>query len=135
LSLWTPVAYLWQDVLVALLFFVLFAALERWRTRPSIVWAIYALAVAYVAINVPVTLVLSTPLTWTILRAARGPLADSIVHAADARNLAALALPAAVGVALPLLLWRRTVHVPPSACGPSEAPEGSVAQRRRRASR
>ena len=105
-SLWAPIAYLWQDVLVALLFFVVFFALERSLTRPSIAWGIYAVVVAYVAINVPVTLVLSTPLTWTILRAARGPLADSIVHTADARNLAALALPAAVGVALPLLFWR-----------------------------
>ena len=59
----------------------------------------------------PVTLVLSTPLTWTILRAARGPLADAIVHTADARNLAAFALPAAVGMALPLLLARHTIQV------------------------
>ncbi len=111
LSFWSPVAYLWQDVLVALLFLAIFFVLERRLQRPSIAWAVYAVAVAYISINVPVTLVLSTPLTWTILRAARGPLADSIVHSADARNLVALALPAAVGTALPLLLARRAIRV------------------------
>jgi hypothetical protein len=108
LTIWTLVAYLWQDVLIALLFFAIDYTLGR-RLRPPIAWAAYAVAVAYVAINVPVTLVLSTPLTWTILRAARGPLADSIVHAATVRNLAALALPVAVGVALPLFLARRPI--------------------------
>jgi Sulfatase len=110
ISVWSPIAYLWQDVLVALLFLAIFRALGRFQ-RPPIAWAVYALAVAYISINVPVTLVLSTPLTWTILRAARGPLADSIVHAADARNLAALALPAAVGLTFPLLLARRPIRV------------------------
>jgi sulfatase-like protein len=110
LSFWSPIAYLWQDVLVALLFFAICYGLDRRLQRPPIAWAVYAVAVAYIAINVPVTLVLSTPLTWTILRAARGPLADSIIHSATVRNLAALALPAAVGVAFPLLLARRPVH-------------------------
>ena len=111
LSFWSPIAYLWQDVLVALLFLAIFYGLERRRQRPWIAWVVYAVAVAYISLNVPVTLVLSTPLTWTILRAARGPLADSIVHTADARNLAAFALPAAVGMALPLLLARHTIQV------------------------
>jgi hypothetical protein len=106
-SFWSPFAYLWQDVLVALLFF----AVDRRLTRPRLQWAVYAAIVAYISINVPVTLVLSTPLTWTILRAARGPLADSITHYVTAWYLAGLALPAAIGVALPLLLARRPVHV------------------------
>ena len=112
LSFWSPIAYLWQDVLVALLFFAVFFGLRRRLQRPWIAWAAYAVLVAYIAINVPITLVLSTPLTWTILRATGGPLADSIVHSATVRNLAALALPAAVGLALPLLLARRAIHVP-----------------------
>src|SRR5262249_53714780 len=54
-------------------------------------------------INVPIAATLSTPLTWTIIRAARGPLADSIGHHFTLWNLARLALPLAVAVVLP---WR-----------------------------
>ena len=45
LSLWTPFAYLWQDVCVALLFFVIDRGLER----PALAWGVYALLVAYTA--------------------------------------------------------------------------------------
>ena len=38
----------------------------------------YGVLVFYIAWSVPVAIVLGTPMTWTILRAARGPLADSI---------------------------------------------------------
>ena len=107
-SPWTPLAYLWQDVLVALLFFVVDSRLKR----PRVAWIVYAALVAYVAINVPVTRVVSSPLTWTVLRAARGPLADAILHYVTPVNLAALAVPVVVGIALPLLLRRRRLQAP-----------------------
>ena len=40
---------------------------------------LYWSAAIYAAINIPVAAVLSTPLTWPMLRAARGPLADSLL--------------------------------------------------------
>src|SRR5438045_2261331 len=43
-------------------------------------WTAYGVTVLYVAINIPVLRALSTPLTWTMWRAARGPLADSARH-------------------------------------------------------
>ena len=58
-------------------------------------------------VNVPVTLVLSTPLTWTMMRAARGPLADAVLHYLTAGNLLALVAPVVLAVALPLMLRRR----------------------------
>jgi len=106
-SAWAPAAYIWQDVLSAGLFFLVDASLKRER----IGWSLYAAIVLYAAINVPVTRVLSTPLTWTIIRAAGGPLADSIAHYVTPRNLAALAVPIIVGTALPLLLRRRTMAI------------------------
>jgi hypothetical protein len=110
-SLWSPLAYLWQDVLVALLFFLVDASLKR----PRVAWVVYGLFVAYIALNVPVTRVLSTPITWTILRAARGPLADAVLHYVTPGNIVALAIPIAVGAILPLALARRRVEAGPAA--------------------
>jgi hypothetical protein len=108
-SLWTPVAYLWQDVFVVSLFLVV----DRGLRRQALSWWLYAMLVAYVAMNVPIARVLSTPLTWPMLRAARGPLADAVFHYLTAANLAALLLPVIVAVSLPLLLRRRTLAVRP----------------------
>jgi hypothetical protein len=111
LSLWSPPAYLWQDALVVLLF----VAADVFARRPRLAWVLYGLCVGYIALNVPVTRVLSTPLTWTILRAARGPLADAVLHYVTVPNLAALAVPLAVGVATPLALSRWRVRLSPLA--------------------
>jgi hypothetical protein len=100
LSPWTPLAYLWHDAVVALLF----AAVEYALRRPR--WAggaLYLALVAYTALNVPVACQLATPLTWPLLHAARGPLADSILHHATAVNLLRIALVLAAGLALPSL--------------------------------
>jgi hypothetical protein len=105
-SVWA-LAYIWQDVLIAGVFFLVDASLKRER----IGWALYAATVVYVAINVPVTRVLSTPLTWTIIRAAGGPLADSIAHYVTPRNLAALAVPLIAGTALPWFFRTRTIAI------------------------
>ncbi len=107
LSLWSPLAYVWQDVLVALLFLLVDSRLKGARVG----WAIYGLLVAYIAVNVPITRVLSTPLTWTILRAARGPLSDAVLHYVTFANLLSLAVPLLVGVIGPRALIRRPVAV------------------------
>jgi glucan phosphoethanolaminetransferase (alkaline phosphatase superfamily) len=107
LSLWSFFAYLWQDVLVALLFI----ALDQRLKRPRVIWSLYAALVVYIAINVPVTRVLSSPLTWTMIRAARGPLADALLHYVTFTNLIALAMPLAAAMWLPRLLARRTIRM------------------------
>jgi len=71
-SVWTPIAYLWQDALAALLF----AAFE-WKAPKRMVSVAYWMLVGYAAINIAVGRALSTPLTVPMLRAAGGPLADS----------------------------------------------------------
>ena len=100
-----PFAYFWQDVLAALVFFMLDLVLKR----PWLAWVLYAITVGYVAINVPVTFVLSTPLTWTLIRAAGGPLSDSIGRYVTAVNLGAVAIVAAAGTIVPRLLASRTI--------------------------
>jgi len=83
LSPWTPLAYFWQDVLVALAF----AALERMLPKPAsrlLYWAL----VLYAALNIPVARAVSSPLTWPMLRAARGPLSDSFWIYLTWQNLA-----------------------------------------------
>ncbi len=106
-SAWALAAYIWQDVLIAGVFLLVDASLKRDR----IGWALYVATVVYVAINVPITRVLSTPLTWTIIRAAGGPLADSIAHYVTPRNLAALAVPLIAGAALPWFLRTHTIAI------------------------
>jgi glucan phosphoethanolaminetransferase (alkaline phosphatase superfamily) len=101
-SAWTPIAYLWQDVLVALIF----ALLDGLVRRPWFGWTLYVGAVAYVTINVPIARVLSSPLTWKMLSAAGGTLADSIKHHVTPANLALMALVIVAGIALPHLLRR-----------------------------
>ena len=78
LSVWSPFAYFWQDVCAALVFF----AVDRTLKRPVLAWSAYAVLTVYAAVNVPIVLALSTPLTRTMIRAARGPLADGILHTA-----------------------------------------------------
>jgi hypothetical protein len=111
LSAWTPFAYFWQDVCAALVFF----AADRAIKRPLPAWIAYAALSLYAAVNVPITLVLSTPLTRTMIRAAGGPLADGILHAATPRNLVMLIVPIAVAVTLPIVLARRRLRVAPFA--------------------
>lgn len=100
LSVWTPIAYLWQDVLVALVYAALDAAIKRaWFG-----WTLYYAAVCYAAINVPIARVLSSPLTWPMFGATGAPLFDSIRHHATPMNFALVALVAVPGVLLPRML-------------------------------
>ena len=112
-SIWSLFAYVWQDVLVTLVFVALDARLKR----PRVAWALYGALVLYIAINVPVTRVLSSPLTWTMLRAARGPLADAVLHYVTVINLIALTTPLVVAAWLPRLLRRRRMRMNALATG------------------
>jgi hypothetical protein len=99
-SAWSPVAYLWQDLLLV----VLFAGIDLpARKRPWVGWTLYVVIVLYTVINVPVIRVLGTPLTRPMLRAAGAPLADSIAHYATFTNLALPVLVLAAAAALPRL--------------------------------
>jgi hypothetical protein len=108
-SAWSPVAYLWQDLLVV----AVFAAIDLLaRRRPWVGWTLYAVIVGYAVVNVPVIRVLGTPLTLSMLRAAGAPLADSIAHHTTFANLALPALVLVAAAAVPLLFRRaRPRHV------------------------
>jgi hypothetical protein len=99
-SWWSPAAYLWHDGGIALLFV---AAERRLRRMPRLAWTVYGLFVMYVAVNVPVTRVMSTPLTWTIWRAAGGALSDSIRLYVTAANVSWVVTIVAAAIA-PLIL-------------------------------
>jgi len=102
LTYWTPIAYFWQDLLVALLF----AALDFAMRRQWLGWTLYGATVAYVAVNVPIVRVLSSPLTWPMMRATRGTLSGSIRHHVTPGNVTLMFLIVFVGITLPLLVRR-----------------------------
>ncbi|HEV3139626.1 MAG TPA: sulfatase [Vicinamibacterales bacterium] len=107
LSWWTPVAFVWEDAIVVLAFALVAKAV------PRIAGPAYAILAAYAAINVPVTRVVSTPLTWSMWRAARGPLADSIRLYLTPASVAMILTVCAIAAIAPRLLrgLRRTaVH-------------------------
>ncbi len=100
LSAWSLIAYTWQDAMVALAFAACHILLPR--IAVSAYWAI----AIYTAINIPVARVVSTPLTRPMLRAARGPLADSMLLYVTATNVALVLALLAAAAALPSLLHR-----------------------------
>lgn len=104
LSPWAPVAYFWQDAAVALAA----AGIDSVFKRPRVAWLLYAALVFYIAWGVPVAIVLGTPLTWSLLEAARGPLADSITYYVTIANILRIVAVLAAGVALPMVLPRLT---------------------------
>jgi len=99
LSFWTPIAYLWQDFLVV----ALFAALDFLLRKPKFAWALYAIIVLYSAVNVPVARVLSTPLTWPLLRATGVALSDSITYYVTWGNALLMLLIVAASIGFPFL--------------------------------
>lgn len=98
------VAYAWQDAMVALAFAALDIGLEKLGAAPRIAWAIYWAAAIYAAINIPVGRVVFTPLTRPMLRAARGPLADSMLQYVTATNVLLVVAVLAAAASLPRLL-------------------------------
>ena len=116
LSWWSPVAFFWHDAAVVLVFAAIAKATAEiaehaeprrsaFSARSAVV-LLYALLVANAALNVPVTRVLSTPLTWAMWRAARGPLADSIVMYATWGNVLLTLVLLALAVVLPFVFKR-----------------------------
>lgn len=101
-SLWTIPAYYWHDAAVGAVFWVV----DRWLLPRPASTALYALIVAYTAVNVPVTRALSSPLTLTMLRAAGGALLDSIRHYVTTVNVLAMLAVLAAGGVVPWLLAR-----------------------------
>jgi arylsulfatase A-like enzyme len=101
-SLWAPFAYFWQDLLVA----VIAGVADVLLRRPRAGWALYAAAVAYIALNVPVAAATGSPLTPPMIRAAGGTLADSIAYYMTWENLARMGAVVAIGAVAPLALTR-----------------------------
>jgi arylsulfatase A-like enzyme len=108
-SVWTPVAYIWQDALAALLFAAIDTALRRTHAKAWVAWWLYGALAIYAAVNIPVGRALSTPLTWPMLRAARGPLIDSFAVYVTWQNAFLIAITLGAAAILP----RLRVPVPP----------------------
>ena len=110
LTAWSAIAFFWQDAAVVLVF----AALERATAKraKTAVACVYVVLALYVALNVPVTRVLSTPLTWSMLRAARGPLSDSILLYATWDNILLSLTIVALATILPLMAPRLGSYLP-----------------------
>jgi len=102
LSPWAPIAYFWQDVLVALSF----GLLDRIVKKAWIGWTLYCLAAAYVTVNVLITRLLSSPLTRSMLEAAGAALSDSIRRHITPANLALMSLVVVSAVFIPVVLRR-----------------------------
>src|SRR5439155_15570678 len=105
-SFWTPVAYLWQDVLAVLLFAALDLLTQKIGKKDRFTRLLYWALAIYAALNIPVGRALSTPLTWPMLRAARGPLADSLLLYATFANTVLILLTLAAAAIFPVLLCR-----------------------------
>ena len=75
-SVLATLALIWQDALAAVVFAILLSLMRREWMK----WTFFAFAVTYIAFNVAVIRVLGSPLTWPMLKAARGALSDSILH-------------------------------------------------------
>jgi len=101
---WWPVAYVWQDAMAALVFAAFDIGLRKIGAAAWIAWLAYWAAAIYAAINIPVGRVVSTPLTRPMLRAARGPLADSILLYVTATNVLLILAVLAAAAGLPWLL-------------------------------
>ncbi len=108
-SFWTPIAYLWQDAAVALVF----AVLDYLVGRDWFGWGLYGLAVLYIALNVAIVRVLFSPLTLPMIRAAGGPLADSIKYYVTVKNVAAIALTILASVLLAIIARRLKLRAVP----------------------
>lgn len=106
-SAWLLPAWLWQDLAVVLMYALVDRATRR---RAWIGWLLYAGLVGYIAINVPVARLMSTSLTWPMLRAARGTLADSISHQVTWSGLLLVSLVLVAGAIIPMVLGRLKIE-------------------------
>src|SRR2546430_17592815 len=75
LSPWSPVVYLWQDLLIALVF----ALLDRIARRPPwLSWLVSRATALSVAINISLTRLMAAPLTIPLLPATGATMGDSL---------------------------------------------------------
>ncbi|HTA45069.1 MAG TPA: sulfatase [Bryobacteraceae bacterium] len=120
-------AYFWQDAVVALAFAVTWRFFEGRLLR-----AVYWTLTIYAAINIPVERAVFTPLTMPMIRAARGPLADSMTVYLTAANLMLVAANLIVAFLLPRVLRRvpRAVSTGIFMCGVVIAAAGPIAAAR-----
>jgi arylsulfatase A-like enzyme len=124
-SPWTPIAFLYQDMMVALGFCAVdltarailrrFRRATPWLERGA--FAAYGGLAVYVAINIPVARISSTPLTYSMIAATRTELADSIRIFVTAGNVACVAALLALAVVLPGWLSRARAPRWPAAAG------------------
>jgi phosphoglycerol transferase MdoB-like AlkP superfamily enzyme len=103
---WSLIAYTWQDILVAVVFVAVDYGLKAIGAGRGFAWPIYWAVAIYAAINIPVARAVFTPLTWPMIRAARGPLADSMLMYVTPANCLLVLLVLILAAALPLLLQR-----------------------------
>ena len=96
-------AIFWQDALLAVLVFPLFLGLCRKRWMP---WVAYPVLVVYLAINSILLLVLSSPLTLSLMRATGGALQDSIMMYVTPANCMIIWTLSTLGSALPFIIRR-----------------------------
>lgn len=104
---WSLPAFVAHDAFVALAFW----AVDRVTRRPKWLWIGYAAIVLLAAINVPIVRALGVSLTMPMLRAARGPLLDSIRAHVTPTNLLALVLVVLAAALLPRLLSRASARM------------------------
>ena len=100
LSLLSVIAYAWQDIAVAIVFWAIDASLRR----PHWLWIPYTVIAASVVINIPVIATLGSPLTPTMIRAAGAALGNSMQSALTLPVLVEMCAVTAVAVAAPRLL-------------------------------
>jgi phosphoglycerol transferase MdoB-like AlkP superfamily enzyme len=101
-SVWLYPAFVWHDVAVGVVFWMIDAAFGR----PRWMWGPYLILAAYAALNVPVVWVLSSPLTVPMWRAAGGALSDSIAYYLTPLNMSVMVLVLAVALIVPWLFGR-----------------------------
>jgi glucan phosphoethanolaminetransferase (alkaline phosphatase superfamily) len=99
-SLLSVIAYVWQDIAVAIAFWAIDASLRR----PRWLWIPYTVIAASVVINIPVIATLGSPLTPTMIRAAGAALGNSMQSALTLPVLVEMCAVTAVAVAAPRLL-------------------------------
>jgi arylsulfatase A-like enzyme len=126
LTWWSPIAYFWHDAAIVVLAAALDLALAH---TPRIAWTAYGVTALYVAANIPVIRVLSTPLTWAMWRAAGGPLADSVRYYVNWQN-ALLFLTVLAAAAFAPLAFRRVRARPLVVASAMIVALGPFAQRR-----
>jgi lipoteichoic acid synthase len=106
---WATMALVWQDALVALVFF----ALSRGLRRPALERAVYVVVVTFALVNLPVERALGSPLTMQMLRATSGTIGDSFRYYATPGNVLALASVVITAVGAPVAFARVSRTVAP----------------------